>query len=1102
MPSININGRYCLFPYVGASTTTTFRDSTYVNNICSVSTPNPLGFSLYLPYIPGLTQPNQGLTTIAPGSSYQIISRDAFSTTKWSITYAGSDVDRLPAAINVQSPLFMIGLDKNSIVVPISSYVLGNNSPLSSIGQMRLSPGGAYDAINTFYAEQIKKGQFFGDTHFRSNSAYRLRNRVPFTFFAPLQSEMGNVYAIGNNDGGEYGMGYRNNNNSFPGDNIYGNWDKIVSNNEFQNVTWNGQTFAAGSLAALSSHGDSKALFVLGSNLYGQLGTGSTQQYYPVWTRVAGAWKDIEMGAKHMLAINFLGHLYACGDNVYGQLGIGAGVIFKNALTFVSSGTINTGNYVELAASSYSTMVRTAKGQIYACGHNDNGILGIGNSFVNQNVYTLTQEQLLYTWTSLKAGNGYFVAISNKKLYGCAQASNRTVYFGNVTNTNPYYFVQEDLNLTDVIGVKTTIYGTHIQRENQDRYFVAGFNSFIDNNRLASLSGSLQTNNLSYFTKSLIPSDAQAIASGFFNGIYNISYIQNNLRYNKQRGSVFTQNNDNYYNMFTNMFAEKSTSFTLRGFAPSPTPTQTPTRTPIPTPTPTVTPTTTRINLVPSDAPNILLSVQCPCLEWKSSGDKLHSIRSSDGFETITTQIDWLTCSPKGATLAVSSGNPYALFWFCFDFKDSTNVVASTLGRYGTDAASPYRALKQIQKSISSGSTPYQLNDICTAGTSVALWNGANYDNPSAYHRVTGVAAGGFDMFIHRNSKTAIYIITNFNILDGASTPYGAWMFTVNLDTNTSSSITQIASNRVCFSNELNNTANESGSFSGVQSKTTKIFRKLPDGTVIMRWLYRTGNIGTNHVATASIASYSTPTWEGFSSGVSYEIPDSGNASGKNLPCWPEFTHQNYRFYLAWCTKPYNISSSTPNPPPLYLRNLTTSAQVTVDTNLCDYINGCTDNNYYVKPYDIINDPVTNIIYIAYSKFLSYNGINSSANVAVLYLKRYTSSLTLLDTTELARWSGAPGASFGPTINFPIFSFYVNSQRVLKLILSFGLRGGGSFGGNGANTLDTANEIVMTNTPSLNNTWTIKYNSIITAYGGKGDSKLYSTSYRQGVLSI
>ena len=586
MPSINVNGRYCLFPYVGASASTTFRDNTYVNNICSVSTPNPLGFTLYLPYIPGLTQPNQGLTTIAPGSSYQIISRDAFATVPWSITYAGSDVDRLPLATNVKTPLFMIGLDKNSIVVPISSYVSGLNSPLSSIGQMRLT-NGKYASINQFNAADVKNGLYFGDTHFRPNSAYRLRTRVPFTFFAPLQSEMGSIYAVGENLAGQFGMGYRQSNYSFPGDNIYGNWDKIVLNNFQYNCSDGNQTIFAPSIAALSSCGTSKALFVLGNNVNGQLGTGSSQQYYSVWTRVPGQWLDVELGNYHMLAINSQGHLYACGDNTYGQLGLGSGVINTRTLSLVNQSRY----HMEIAATGLGTMARDSNGFLYACGNNREGKLGVGNN--TSIIYTLTQEVLGYTWISVKAGRpnagtsdpstDYFVAIrSNNTLYGVGTALVNSYFGSNNTNNIPYTFKQEGLGFTDVTSIITTIKGTFIQRRNQNNYFAAGDNLPSDRNPLAIFNGSTSTN----FLETYIPSDARAIAN-YYNltttGI-GTSYIRNNIRYSKTSGNSFTQDTNNYINTFTDSF----TTFTVGGVLPTPTPTQTPTRTPTPTPTPTL----------------------------------------------------------------------------------------------------------------------------------------------------------------------------------------------------------------------------------------------------------------------------------------------------------------------------------------------------------------------------------------------------------------------------------------------------------------------------------------------------------------------------------
>jgi hypothetical protein len=619
MGTINVNGRYCLFPYVGASTTTTFRDSTYVNNICSVSTPNPLGFSLYITYIPGLTQPNQGLTTIAPGSSYQIISRDAFATTKWSITYAGSDVDRLPAAIDVKPFLFMIGLDKNSIVIPISSYVLGLNDPLVSIGQMRLSPGGTYDAINTFNAEQIKKGQFFGDTHFRPNSAYRLRNRVPFTFFAPLQSEMGDAFALGNNDGGEYGMGYRysqtryfNDVNGTPfvlsADQTFGIWDKIVSNGGAQTIVWNGQSFRASSLAALSACGTSKALFVLGSNFYGQLGVGSTppdsaftQQYYPTWTRVPGQWKDIDMGTQHMVAINNQGHLYASGSNTSGQLGLGSGFASVNTLALVD----NTRNYVQVVATSFTSHARDTNGSVYSCGGNVSGQLGINSTTTP--IYTLTREATNSTWTSIKTIKGsqsILIAFKNNELYGCGSGGG---FFGGPSGTLRI-LTREVLNLTDITDFYTTGFGTFIRRQGQDYLFAAGSNTGLgDDNRMATVSGG--TTN--YFTKTTIPSQMRNIISnysfkrtseGSFVTRYNVGYIGADFNvYTKQLDiNVFVQKEFKAFDAFSqpinaqgNSTSQESPIFLLSAashFRPTPTPTNTPTPTITPTPTKTPVP--------------------------------------------------------------------------------------------------------------------------------------------------------------------------------------------------------------------------------------------------------------------------------------------------------------------------------------------------------------------------------------------------------------------------------------------------------------------------------------------------------------------------------
>jgi hypothetical protein len=577
MPDVNVKGRYRIYTHDG--TTPLNFATTYSNQLCSIRRPNPNTFITISQYVPGSLSP---FTTFDPGSSYTIVTRD--NTANFSMG-PYTRVDRLPSSVTFKTPNFYHGLDKNSITVAISSYASSAGSPLSTVFCYIPNQDGYSINSISFDTARYRDGLPSLLTHLTPNSSYQFKTRTPFTFFAPLQSEMGDAYASGDNTSGQYGMGHRftDPKNELPGENIYGVWDKIVfSYGTDVCVDSNNLTVYATSIAALSSCGTSKALFVLGSNLYGQLGTGSTKQYYATWTRVPGQWQDICLGVHHMLATNSLGHLYACGDNTYGQLGIGSGTANTNTLTLVD----NTRTYIELAAHTQCTMVRTTNNFLYACGKNDTGQLGIGNT--TSPTYTLTREVLGYTWTSVKANPpvGYFVAISNNKLYGVTTGGMYSYYFGNVTNTPsaPYAFTQEDLNLTDVTRVEIGRNGTFIQRENQNAFFTAGNSGGILINRLATLSG----NTLNYFTKSLVPSDASVLISGpiYFYYIQSTYYAQNIL-YRKSTGSTFTPRDGNFFNMFS----DNSTLFVLSArndLRPTPTPTLTPTPTPAPTPVPGV----------------------------------------------------------------------------------------------------------------------------------------------------------------------------------------------------------------------------------------------------------------------------------------------------------------------------------------------------------------------------------------------------------------------------------------------------------------------------------------------------------------------------------
>ena len=579
MPDVNVKGRYRIYTHDGVES---LLFTTYSNQLCSIRRPNPNTFITISTYIPGSLSP---FTTFDPGSSYTIVTKS--NTADFSMG-PYTRMDRLPSSVTFRSPNFYHGLDKNSITVALSSYALSVNAPLSTAFTYIPNQDGYFINSISFNTQRLKEGLPSLLTHLTPGSSYQFINRTPFTFFAPLQNEMGDAYATGANINGEYGMGYRYENNSFPGDNIYGVWDKIVFNNNIQQVTWNGQSFNTMSIAALSSCGNTKALFVLGSNLYGQLGTGSSQQYYPTWTRVAGAWKDIEMGIRHMLATNDSGHLYACGSNQYGQLGLGSGVASANTLTLVDSNR----NYVQLAASFASTMVRDSNGFLYACGSNA-GQLGVGNKTT---VYTLTQEALGLSWSSVKGhkSTAGFLAISNKKLYGTGISFPGAANFG-YTSNNTMLFKQESRGWTDIITVDTGYEGTFIRRENQNNFYATGLVAASYNNLALIDPSGTSGRYMLQFRETTVPSNASSISLHIKPGTTpngsltqcDLLYTLNSKLYYKNPGNTFVQTDTNAFYIFA------GTSYTpvfvlLDGNHFRPTPTPTPTITPTPSPVPSL----------------------------------------------------------------------------------------------------------------------------------------------------------------------------------------------------------------------------------------------------------------------------------------------------------------------------------------------------------------------------------------------------------------------------------------------------------------------------------------------------------------------------------
>ena len=576
MPDVNVKGRFRIYTHDG---TEPLPFTTYSSQLCSIRRPNPNTFITISQYVPGSLSP---FTTFDPGSSYTIVTRS--NTANFSIG-PYTRADRLPSSVTVKTPNFYHGLDKNSITVAITSYALSENLPLNTV--FTYIPDANGYSVNSISFDTARYSQGLPSflTHLTPGSSYQFKNRTPFTFFAPLQSEMGDAYASGDNNGA-YGMGYYLDGGSLysGGDNIYGIWDKI---------SIGGSNIVEGSIygrhvLALSACGNVKKLFVTGSNNYGQLGTGDSRSR-SVWTAIPGEWMDIAAGYYSSHALSANGKLFSTGYNQYGQLGI-TDTSVVSASTFTQESL--KGTWAKIAASLGSLLALSSNGKLFGCGYNELGTLGIQN--YTPRIYTLTQEVSGGVFKDIYTRGTYSFAISGSffisggRLLSTGDNGSGQLGIGSATfkiNT----FVPELCGFTDVTNVyfgrdNCVFIKTNepIPGGGEGPYIKvlrgAGSNRY---NQYLCLYY-FQNNNFTYtFERTNIPNDIKAFA--WDGSKFNFINLNNQLQYIQSKkydgtGYPIITTDKNYFNLFNN-YNNSNTIFALSArndLRPTPTPTPAP----------------------------------------------------------------------------------------------------------------------------------------------------------------------------------------------------------------------------------------------------------------------------------------------------------------------------------------------------------------------------------------------------------------------------------------------------------------------------------------------------------------------------------------------
>ena len=156
-------------------------------------------------------------------------------------------------------------------------------------------------------------------------------------------------------------------------------------------------------------------LFAWGRNDYGELGDGTTKdRLIPTQERLKSKkWEKVSVGVSHSLALNRDGSIYAWGWNEYGQLANSSEDIKLLATKIIPKGSI----FKKVATKHFHTILIANDGTLWGWGKNLFGELGDGTK---ESKNFLVQEKTLSNdWIDIAVGNYHTVALKkDKTLWG------------------------------------------------------------------------------------------------------------------------------------------------------------------------------------------------------------------------------------------------------------------------------------------------------------------------------------------------------------------------------------------------------------------------------------------------------------------------------------------------------------------------------------------------------------------------------------------------------------------------------------------------------------------------------------------------------------
>ena len=181
--------------------------------------------------------------------------------------------------------------------------------------------------------------------------------------FTICLSETFILYSFGRNTNGQLGLGNDEENYNSP--------QKIESLKDVEFVECGG--------FHVFCKTQNNQLFSWGSNTYGELGLGHTdEQYTPIQCSSPSLLNefivDIKCGRDHTLILTSRNEVFSCGKNNYGQLGLQLGTSYSPLFQKIE----NLSEITRIECGKYHSMCIDATNQFYIFGNNEFVVLGLG----------------------------------------------------------------------------------------------------------------------------------------------------------------------------------------------------------------------------------------------------------------------------------------------------------------------------------------------------------------------------------------------------------------------------------------------------------------------------------------------------------------------------------------------------------------------------------------------------------------------------------------------------------------------------------------------------------------------------------------------------